>query len=180
MSVTIGGRVRHGKTKYETMLQKLFEDIGVHPLIDQYICLRCGGIYSLPNSSNYPNSCKKCGGFSEANSYVMPDMVIKHHDGYSDSHAVIFVNGAVHKKKKRIQKDENQIYELIRRGFRIFVFENDDVQTLHDQKTFITQAALREIYDCIKFHYKYAQLLNDEKEMAGVEVIKGGPPWVRL
>ena len=180
MSVTIGGRVKHGKTKYETMLQDLFEDIGVHPLTDQYVCLKCGGIYPLPTIGNYPKSCKKCGDFSEAGSYVMPDLLIKHHNGYEDSHAVIFVNGEVHKKRKRIQKDENQIFELIKRGFRIFVFENSDVETLNDQKTFITQAALREIYDSIKFHYKYAALLADEKEMAGIEVIKGGPPWVRL
>ena len=181
MSVTIGGNLRKGKTKYETILQSLFKEIDVNCITDSFICLKCGGIYPLPNSSNYPNSCKKCGGFSEAGSYVMPDLIIKHHNGYDDSKAVIFVNGAVHTKKSRIKKDENQIYELIKKGFRIFVFENDDVQTLRDQKTFITQAALREIYDSIKFHFKYDALIENEKEMAGANIIRGGlaEHWVK-
>ena len=183
MSVSISGRTRKGKTKYEGMLKSLFEEIGVHPIIDHYLCLKCGDIYPLPDVNKFPSKCKKCGDFQQKDgsflqgNYIIPDLVIKHEDGYHDSVCVIYVNGNVHTKNKQKKKDEYQIERLIKLGYRVYVFENEDVTALRDQKTFITHAALKYIYESIKFHYKYYALMDYEKEMAGVQIIRGMPRW---
>ena len=185
MSITIAGRTRKGKTKYEEILKSLFEEIGVHPIIDNYICLKCGGIYPLPDANKYPSKCMACGDFQQKDgsflqgSYIIPDLVIKHEDGYPDSIGVIYVNGVVHTKHKQQKKDEHQIERLVKLGYRVFVFENEDVIALRDQKKFISHAALKFIYESIKFYFKYYEILEAEKEMAGIKIIRGMPQWAK-
>ncbi|WP_411753264.1 hypothetical protein [Serratia sp. (in: enterobacteria)] len=166
--MTIGQRVRKGKTKYETMLQQLFWEIDVYPQMDMYVCLRCGLAYELQDSTRYPTACKKCGDFKKDNRYLqgmymMPDLMI--------GKIVIFVNGPIHTKHKQAKKDEHQIRQLLKLGYIVYVFENDDVYELTQQKKFIVHAMLRYISLAILQNSLYFDLFIHEKEMTGVKLI---------
>lgn len=168
MSVTIGQRVRKGKTRYETMLQQLFWEIDVYPQMDMYVCLRCGLAYELQDNTRYPGGCKKCGDFKKDNRYLqgmymMPDLML--------GKTVIFVNGSVHTKHKQSKKDEHQIRQLLKLGYQVYVFENDDVYELTQQKKFIVHAMLRYIYLATSEMSRYYDLFIKEKEMAGVKLV---------
>lgn len=167
--MSIGSRERKGKTEFEDALQQLFWEINVYPLMDNYVCLACGKASENPRPDKYPDGCGKCWvDFDKIGMYMMPDLLI--------GNAVILVNGHVHTKYMRKKKDEAQIKRLLELGYKVFVFENEDVDQLVNSKKFICHAALRYINKASvdSKNNIYNELLSKEREMTGIEHIRLG------
>lgn len=148
---------RKGRTEQEMRLEKLLSKMQLSFQTEQVFCFLCRNAFANPDANHYPHHCSRCfTAYDEVGLYCMPDFIL-------NEKGIIYVNGEVHDKNKNIKKDKRQIAELKAAGFKVFVINNDEIDSCTDSGL---KMRLFAMYKAVNDEALYTRLYDGEKEYA--------------
>lgn len=141
--------------------------MSINALEDQIVCFICGKHGRNPTPNEYPDHCPVCRfRFYAPTQHCMPDIVVENHGKLG----VVFVQQkwgakAPHSKNRVKTKDTNQIAELKKNGYVVFVVHNE---LIDNAEVTWMRALATSIWVAVSDSILYDRLHFGEKELVGL------------